>query len=199
MTVTKPKAQANKWKTKPFQAAKKNIIALGKKGGEIDFKFAKELALLSALCANSDEFRRFAKDAADGLGFSNGAFISAREKVDALQVVPEQKLWEALGWAGGVRQIWKIPKHAERVLVHKEVRARITRGGVTKTGFREILATHAPSLKIRQSNKRDEALTARLKTLEDETKMWKRWIRDTSKKIPVLKDLLTKEQKELLG
>jgi hypothetical protein len=197
-TKAKPKA-GNKWKTKAFRDAKKSIITLGKKHGEVDFKLAKELDKLAKLCSNGQEFRRFLMDPADGLGFSNGAAISAREKVDALLVVPEQKLWEELGWAGGVRQIWKVPKHDERTKLHKEVRSRVGRGRVSKTEFRELLKDLAPSLKIRQSAKRDEALAARMKALEDENAMWKRWIRDTSKKIPVLKDLLTKEQKELLG
>ena len=189
----------NKFRTKAFQAAKKSIVGLGKKRGEIDFKFAQELTKLERLCTNSQEFRKFLMDPADGLGYHNAAVITAREKVDALLVVPEQKIWEGLGWAGGVRQIWKIPKHKERVAFHKEITKRIARGRLGKTAFRELLKELAPSLKVRSSAKRDEVLQARMKDLETENAMWKKWIRETSKKIPVLKDLLTKEQKELLG
>lgn len=189
----------NRFRTKKFQAAKKKLVALDKQRGGHEYLYAKELEGLEALCTNRQEFRRFLQDPADGLGYTNGTVISAREKVDALTVVPEQKIWEALGWAGGVRQIWAIPKHEERKKLHKEVRKRVSRGRLPKTAFKDLLKEHAPSLKIRQSAKRDEALHSRLKELEKENEMWKRWIRDTSKKIPILKELLTDEQRELLG
>jgi hypothetical protein len=189
----------NRFRTKKFQAAKKKLVALDKQRGGHEYIYAKELEGLEALCTNRQEFRRFLQDPADGLGYTNGTVISAREKVDALAVVPEQKIWEAIGWAGGVRQIWSIPKHEERKKLHKEVRKRVSRGRLSKTAFKDLLKEHAPSLKIRKSAKRDEALAARLKELEKENEMWKRWIRDTSKKIPILKELLTDEQRELLA
>ena len=199
MTTKQATQATDDFRTKKFQNAKKKLDALDNNRGANEFLFAKELEATEKGCVSRASFRRFLTDPAFGMVYTTASTISCREKVDALAVVPEQKIWEALGWQGGVRQMWAVPKHPERKKLHKEVRTRIARGRLSRTEFKGLLKDLAPSLKIRQSSKRDEALHARLKDLEEENAMWRRWIRETSQKIPVLKDLLTTEQKELLA
>lgn len=194
--MTTPK---NLFKTKPFREAKKKIRALDRQRGATDYMVAKELEGLLHLCPDRAKFQSFLKDPSDGMGYTVQKANTAREKVDALHIVPEQKIWEDVGWQGGVRRIYCIPRAEERSAVLKEARKFAAKGnGLTTSKLRTLLKEKAPSLKVRDSVQRDNAFKSRIVELEEENAMWRGWIRKTAKKIPVLKDLMTDEQKEML-
>ena len=114
-----------------------------------EFVLAKVLGKLKS-ALDDGEFVRFLMDCESGLGLSNSTAYKYERMVSAVKVVPNEPVWEKVGW-GGVNKVVQIENRNERVAVCRAiVREPST---VSKHALIEIMADKAPSYSAQRGSR----------------------------------------------
>jgi hypothetical protein len=196
-------AKSNPFKAKKLRELRTRLRSLDKKGGGVAWDRAKALTEIASHFSDNRKTAEFLEDPVDGLGYEKGTRIAAFRQIKALEMIPEKKVWERLGWtggSGGISRIEKIPVAAERAKVISTVKTAIGRNGqgkLTQKGFREILVAHAPSLEVKDSWQRKNAKEAEIKKLRYEASVMRRSMKGIVKVRPEIRTMLDEEAIEV--